>query len=281
MTQAPLPLAVTCLSAFLLFSNPAHAQQFGSFGSRPSRDVVVPSFSDEDVARALATLDRRLAEAGEGGSGQQTAERIYLDFTRYLQGGVLTESQHERLGAHLTRLAGVRPSEAPALGRARDILTRFAIGSTAPDIVGTDLEGHALKLSDYRGKVVVLMFGGEWCGICRTEYPYLRLLTEVYGNWPLAILGVNSDASRETALKASEERGIQNRVWWDGHEARSTAGPIARAWRIAGWPTTYVIDAEGVIRFVDLRQDDLVRGVKQLMTELSRTLERGGALEGR
>ena len=91
----------------------------------------------------------------------------------------------------------------------------------------------------------------------------------------MAILGVNSDASHQLALQATRERGLQYRVWWDGHAGRGTEGPIARAWHIAGWPTSYVIDPDGVIRFVDLRQDDLVRAVKQLMTEVSRSLERG------
>jgi peroxiredoxin len=49
----------------------------------------------------------------------------------------------------------------------------------APDIDGTDLEGEPLRLSDSRGTVVVLAFSGEWCGSCRLEYPYQRLMQDV------------------------------------------------------------------------------------------------------
>jgi hypothetical protein len=57
------------------------------------------------------------------------------------------------------------------------------------------------------------------------------------------------------------------RVWWDGHSASNIDGPIAHAYGIYGWPTTYIIDSEGIIRFVDLRQEDLLKAVRQLVAE--------------
>jgi peroxiredoxin len=269
MNAAPLPLLAMCLS-LLAGASAAFAQRPVGFGDRPNRDIVIPVFDDDDVARALATLDARLANAAPG-----AAERTYFEFTRYLQTGLLTAAQQTKVLSHLDGVERARPADAALLGRPRQIITTFTIGKIAPEIVGADLDGREFRLSDYRGKVVVLMFGGDWCGICKTEYPYLRLLDELYENWPFEIVGVNSDASQDVAREASKRRGLDYRVWWDGRGSKSTDGPIARAWQIVGWPTTYVIDAEGVIRFVDLRQDDLVRGVKQLMTELSRTLEKG------
>lgn len=274
MKIAPLPLVALCLSLKVASALPVEAQT-SAFGQRPNRDIIVPLFADEDITRALSTLDAGLGELGESQNRRDRAERIYVDLTRYLQTGLLTQAQQARVLAHFDRIAASHPSEAPLLERARAIVTRFTPGKMAPEIAGAGLDGGPLTLSDYRGKVVVLMFGGEWCGICKTEYPYLRLLTELYGNWPFAILGVNSDASPELARQASRERGLQYPVWWDGRGSRHTEGPIAQEWHVVGWPTTYVLDATGVIRFVDLRQDDLVRGVKQLMTEVSRTLERG------
>jgi peroxiredoxin len=269
MNVAPLPLLAMCLS-LLAGASAADAQRPVSFGERPNRDIVVPVFGDDDIARALTTLETRLAEAAPG-----AAERTYVEFARYLQTGLLTGAQQAKVLAHLDGLERTRPSDAALLVRPREIIAKFTIGRMAPEIVGTDLDGQEFRLTDSRGKVVVVMFGGEWCGICKTEYPYLRLLDELYENWPFEIVGVNSDASETVAREASKERGLDYRVWWDGRGGRNTEGPIARAWQIIGWPTTYVIDADGVIRFVDLRQDDLVRGVRQLMTELSRTLEKG------
>jgi peroxiredoxin len=274
MKIAPLPLLVTCLSLCLGSAWPANAQT-SAFGQRPNRDIVVPLFADEDVTRALSTLDARLTELADGADRNARAERLYVDLSRYFQTGLLTSAQQARVLSHFDRIEASRPSEAPLLVRPRAIVTRFTPGKTAPDIAGDGLDGQPLALSEYRGKVVVLMFGGEWCGICKTEYPYLRLLTELYGKWPFAILGVNSDSTPELARQASMNRGLQYPAWWDGRGGNNNDGPIAREWQVVGWPTTYVLDGNGVIRFVDLRQDDLVRGVKQLMTEVSRALERG------
>jgi peroxiredoxin len=275
MRTAPLPLLATCLSLCIAHAQAVNAQQVNAFGQRPNRDIVVPVFADADVTRALATLDARLAAVADGEGRDARAERVYFELTRYLQTGLLTSAQQARVLAHFDRIEATRPSEAALLTRPRDVVTRFTPGKVPPNIAGTDLDGQSLTLREHRGKVVVLMFGGEWCGICKTEYPYLRLLTEVYGNWPFVILGVNSDPTPEQARQASKERGLQYRAWWDGQGVRAAEGPIARDWQVVGWPTTYVLDPDGVIRFVDLRQDDLVRGVKQLMAEVSRTLERG------
>jgi peroxiredoxin len=142
----------------------------------------------------------------------------------------------------------------------------LTIGKIAPDIIGRDLNGSEFKLSDYHGKVVALVFFGEWCGICRTQYPYERLLLELYKNWPFAMLGVDSDADRDATRKAMSDRGLDYRAWWDGYLADNTGGPIASDWDVSGWPTIYLIDGNGVIRFVDLRQEDLLKGVRQLLT---------------
>jgi thiol-disulfide isomerase/thioredoxin len=122
----------------------------------------------------------------------------------------------------------------------------LSIGSTAPDIDGTDLEETPLKLSDFRGKVVLLVFWGTWCGPCMSAVPeHVALLKRMEGK-PFAIVGVNSDADRDAAHKIGMEKGISWRSWWDGG---SNHGPIASRWNVDGWPTLYLIDAAGTIRF--------------------------------
>jgi len=142
----------------------------------------------------------------------------------------------------------------------------LTLGASAPDIVGTDLDGRALRLSDYRGKVVVVTFSGEWCGICRSEYPYHRFLMELYRDWPFALLSVESGADREVARRAKIERGLLYRSWWDGAPRRDAPGTIATAWGVSGWPTTYVLDEKGAIRAIDPRKEDLLKVVRQLLT---------------
>ena len=78
-------------------------------------------------------------------------------------------------------------------------------------------------------------------------YPHERSLVEKYSNAPFAIVGVNSDKDREKLKPELEKNGITWRSFWNGG---STRGPISNAWKIAGWPTIYVIDADGVIRYM-------------------------------
>src|SRR5262249_3301097 len=69
-------------------------------------------------------------------------------------------------------------------------------GRQAQDVEGEDLDGKKLKLSDYRGKVVVLDFWANWCGFCRQMYPQERDLVERYKDQPFALLGVNCDEDK-------------------------------------------------------------------------------------
>ena len=80
-------------------------------------------------------------------------------------------------------------------------------------------------------------------------YPHERSLVARLADKPFALIGVNSDPL-ETVKVAREDENISWRSFWDGG---STGGPIASAWNVTGWPTIYVIDHEGVIRFKNVR----------------------------
>jgi peroxiredoxin len=141
----------------------------------------------------------------------------------------------------------------------------LTVGKAAPPISGTDLDGRSFSLADYRNNVVVLIFSAEWCGICRAQAPYERFLLDRYANWPVAVLGVETGSSRDTARRAQATDPRSNRAWWDAPRAGDSNGPIANAWNVIGWPATYVIDGDGVIRFVDVRDEDLLKAVRQLV----------------
>ena len=93
-------------------------------------------------------------------------------------------------------------------------------------------------------------------------YPHERsLVTELHGK-PFAIVGINSDKTREKAAEVVAAQQHVTRTWWDGG---STRGPIATRWNVSGWPTVYVLDHQGVIRAKGHRLDDTL--VKKLVAE--------------
>jgi peroxiredoxin len=145
------------------------------------------------------------------------------------------------------------------------MVTQLMVGKPAPDIAGMDLEGREFSLSEYRGQVVVLAFTAEWCAICRTQIPYEQFLRSKYESWPPALLGVQAGSSRDAARQKQESTRVPERSWWDVPAPGESAGAIAAAWNVVGWPATYVIDHEGVIRFVDVRDEDLLKAVRQLL----------------
>lgn len=245
----------------------AEPQQPAGFGDRPTFSIRVPQFTDGQVAHLVTTLDALLARADGSANWGDAARMTLWKFARQLQTGRLTPAQQSRVLRHLDEVAGAHPNDAAAVRGAEFMVRALTIGRTAPDITGADLEGRRLSLRDYRGKVVALVFSGDWCGICRSEYPYERLLLELYRNWPFAIVGVDSGTDRAAARKAKTDQKLTYRSFWDPPSPGSPRGPLASAWNVLGWPTVYLIDARGVIRFVDLREEDLLKGVRELLTE--------------
>jgi peroxiredoxin len=143
-------------------------------------------------------------------------------------------------------------------------LRSIGTGKTAPDIEAADVDGHVFKLSDYRGKVVVLSFSGSWCGPCRAQYPHERELVSRLKDRPFALLSVNTD-EKETLSKAIAAGEITWKCWWDG----GLMGPICKAWNVYGYPTVFVIDAKGVIRRRNLRGQALDACVDELLAEIN------------
>ena len=96
-------------------------------------------------------------------------------------------------------------------------------------------------------------------------YPHERSLVERLKDKPFALLGVNSDKDRDELKEVLKKEKISWRSFWNGG---STDGPIAKTWNVHGWPTVYVMDPKGVIRFKNVRDQKLDDAVDQLLKEL-------------
>jgi thiol-disulfide isomerase/thioredoxin len=137
------------------------------------------------------------------------------------------------------------------------------VGQFAPEIEGDDLDGRFFKLSEQRGKVVVLIFWGHWCRLCRDQYPHERSLVERLKGKPAVVLGVNSDEDRTLIVAQNAKNQINWRSWWDGE----MWGSVGRTWQLPGWPGVFVIDATGVIRAINPLGAELDRVVDELFAE--------------
>lgn len=96
-------------------------------------------------------------------------------------------------------------------------------------------------------------------------YPHERSLVKRLEGKPFTILGVNSDP-KDRLRQALKKENITWRSWWDGGD---TSGPIATKWNVQGWPTIYVVDHKGVIRYRDVREKQMDDAVEVLLKEIS------------
>ena len=117
-----------------------------------------------------------------------------------------------------------------------------------------------MKLTDFRGKIVVLDFWGSWCGPCISELPDLVKLAQKYPN-QVQIVGVMADS-----LKDAKECVIEENVPWPNWYERSN-GPIHKQWNIEGWPTIFVINTDGKIAGKYLRDLEILECVEKLIAK--------------
>lgn len=97
-------------------------------------------------------------------------------------------------------------------------------------------------------------------------YPHERSLVKRLADEPFALIGVNSDRDREKIKQICIDKNLTWRSFWNGPQG--TGGPISRAWNVTGWPTIYVLDHKGVIRFKNTRGEAMDKAVDQLLAEM-------------
>lgn len=98
-------------------------------------------------------------------------------------------------------------------------------------------------------------------------YPHERSLVKRLNDEPFALLGINSDPDRDQLKVAMNEEHITWPSWWDEGD---TSGPIATKWNVHAWPTIYVLDAQGVIRYKNVRGPQLDQAVNTLLKQMGR-----------
>ena len=109
-------------------------------------------------------------------------------------------------------------------------------------------------------------------------YPHERSLVKKLANQPFALIGVNSDSDLEALQQTLKDENITWRSFWNGPEG--TRGPISTRWNVRGWPTIYVLDAEGKIRYKNVRGAQLDEAISTLLAEIGVDVDLSDAHKG-
>ncbi len=145
------------------------------------------------------------------------------------------EGQDAAVPLHLSRLSGVgEVGPAPREG------------APAPDFALRGLDGRTYRLSELRGRAVVINFWATWCGPCRAEMPAIEEVYRRYGDGRLMVLAVNVEEDEERVAPFVQRLGLSFPILLDRD------GAVSRRYRVTGLPTTYLIRPDGTVDGVRL-----------------------------
>jgi peroxiredoxin len=131
---------------------------------------------------------------------------------------------------------------------------QVTIGDIAPEIVLNDSNGTEKKLSDYRGKTVLVDFWASWCAPCRKANPKLEALYQKYKENDFVIFGVSLDTKKASWINAIQKDKItypqvNDPTFWDSK--------AAKAYGVEVLPSSFLIDKQGIIIGINASEETI------------------------
>ena len=151
----------------------------------------------------------------------------------------------------------------PSRAGTRERQLPITVGSVAPDFSLAQLGGKPLKLSDLKGKPVVVNFWATWCPPCKEEMPLLQRYSSQFGE-QMILLGVDYAEQEPVVQDFVDQMGITFPILLDSD------GAVSNLYYVRNYPTTFFIDAEGVVRAQHLgllTEDSLQKYLKTIGLE--------------
>ncbi len=164
----------------------------------------------------------------------------------------------------LEKYQKTEPEAAAQVAQLMKMSGSFIAGGEAPDFTMNDRDGKPVKLSDFRGKVMLVDFWASWCGPCRRENPHVVELYKHYHDKGFDVLGVSLDKTKEPWLQAIEKDGL---VWNHVSDLQGWSNQAAQLYGVTSIPSTVLVDKDGKILARNLRGDQLTAKLKEIFGE--------------
>lgn len=219
----------------------------GLFGEPAALAVLKQNKNRDEIAAALYTLGAIHFKNFDASADRASAEASKPKCIDYFQRLNAEYSDVVIQGFKLSDLAGKMLFE----------MTNLQAGSEAPEIEGKDKNGKALKLSDFRGKHVIVIFWGGWCHACHSILPLMNEAAAKFKDKPAVVLGVNTDIDIEAPKALATYK-----VAFPNILDNTSSGPNTTLYNLRNFPTLYLIDPKGTILLKNASLDAMVARIE-------------------
>ncbi len=124
--------------------------------------------------------------------------------------------------------------------------TKIKENNMAPNFTLKSILGDNLRLSEYRGQIVLINFWASWCAPCRQEMPALEALYQEYKDIGFTIFGINVDNEQEKGIAAAAQANVNFPILFDANKQ------VSEKYDVQAMPTTVVVGRDGTVQYVHL-----------------------------
>jgi peroxiredoxin len=248
------------------------------------------SLSNKFVAQNTKLMDE-FQQKAQSGANQDSLVKVYQPEVKTIMSAYSTEvlkfvKDNKRSLAAFYAAMSLEPREyeTELVNYADDIQGRFknnatvqrfiahmdkikpiSIGHSAPDFTIGTVDGKQVRLSDYKGKYVMLDFWASWCVPCRQENPNVVRLYNQFKDKGFNILGISLDKEKAKWQKAIADDKL---TWQHASDLKDFEGPTERLYQIEAIPSNFIIDPQGKIVAKNIVGDDLQKFLNKTFAKL-------------